>query len=98
MVESSATCKIYMEIPQLPPTLEVTKSLPNLLYNNDMLLGHDLMRELQAGGTTMILATHDMAEAEKMADRVAILLQGRIVAIQILFFDLGSGEGLDIFR
>jgi ABC-2 type transport system ATP-binding protein len=42
---------------------------------------HDLMRELQTNGTTMILATHDMAEAEKMADRVAILLQGRIVAI-----------------
>ena len=41
---------------------------------------HDLMRELQTDGTTMILATHDMAEAEKMADRVAILLQGRIAA------------------
>jgi ABC-2 type transport system ATP-binding protein len=41
---------------------------------------HDLIRELQTGGTTIILATHDMAEAEKMADRVAILLRGRIVA------------------
>ena len=41
---------------------------------------HNLMRELQAAGTTIILATHDMAEAEKMADRVAILLRGRIVA------------------
>ncbi len=39
---------------------------------------HNLMRELQTGGTTIILATHDMAEAEKMADRVAILLRGRI--------------------
>ena len=41
---------------------------------------HDLMRELQTDGTTIILATHDMAEAEKMADRVAILLRGRIAA------------------
>lgn len=41
---------------------------------------HNLMREIQTSGTTIILATHDMAEAEKMADRVAILLQGRIVA------------------
>ncbi len=41
---------------------------------------HDLMRELQTGGTTIILATHDMAEAEKMAHRVAILLRGRIAA------------------
>ncbi len=41
---------------------------------------HEVMRELQAKGSTIILATHDMAEAEKMADRVAILLKGRIAA------------------
>ena len=41
---------------------------------------HDLFRELQAQGTTIILATHDMAEAEVMSDRVAILLNGRIVS------------------
>jgi ABC-2 type transport system ATP-binding protein len=41
---------------------------------------HEVMRELQAKGTTIILATHDMAEAEKMADRVAILLNGKIAA------------------
>ena len=41
---------------------------------------HALMQELRDGGTTLILATHDMAEAEKMADRVAILLRGKIVA------------------
>jgi len=42
---------------------------------------HSLMRDLQREGTTIILATHDMAEAEQMADRVAILLRGRIAAI-----------------
>ncbi len=41
---------------------------------------HALMEELREGGTTIILATHDMAEAEKMTDRVAILLKGKIVA------------------
>lgn len=41
---------------------------------------HELMAEIRAGGTTILLATHDMAEAEKMADRVAILLRGRIAA------------------
>ena len=41
---------------------------------------HGLMRELQTRGTTIMLATHDMAEAEKMADRVAILLRGSIAA------------------
>ncbi|MCO6451920.1 MAG: ABC transporter ATP-binding protein [Caldilineales bacterium] len=41
---------------------------------------HSLMKELRDAGATIILATHDMAEAEKMADRVAILLHGKIVA------------------
>jgi ABC-2 type transport system ATP-binding protein len=40
---------------------------------------HTIMQELKTGGTTIILATHDMAEAEKMTDRVAILLRGQIV-------------------
>ncbi|MEJ2709291.1 MAG: ABC transporter ATP-binding protein, partial [Anaerolineales bacterium] len=41
---------------------------------------HSLMQELKEGGSSIILATHDMAEAEKMTDRVAILLRGSIVA------------------
>lgn len=40
---------------------------------------HNLMRELKSAGTTIILATHDMAEAEEMADRIAILLGGKLV-------------------
>jgi ABC-2 type transport system ATP-binding protein len=41
---------------------------------------HELMNELRTAGTTILMATHDMAEAEKMADRVAILLRGKIAA------------------
>jgi ABC-2 type transport system ATP-binding protein len=41
---------------------------------------HALIRELATDGTTVVLATHDMAEAEKLADRVAILLRGKIAA------------------
>ncbi len=41
---------------------------------------HALMQELKAQNTTILLATHDMAEAEKMTDRVAILLKGKVVA------------------
>lgn len=41
---------------------------------------HSLMSELKKQDTTILLATHDMAEAEKMTDRVAILLKGKIVA------------------
>ena len=38
------------------------------------------MQELKSQGSTLILATHDMAEAEKLTDRVAIMLRGQIVA------------------
>jgi ABC-2 type transport system ATP-binding protein len=41
---------------------------------------HDMMSELRKSGTAILLATHDMAEAEKMTDRVAILLGGSVVA------------------
>ncbi len=41
---------------------------------------HKLIQQLKETGTSVVLATHDMAEAEKMADRVTILLRGRIIA------------------
>jgi ABC-2 type transport system ATP-binding protein len=55
---------------------------------------HGMMRELQAGGTTIILATHDMAEAEQMSDRVAILLQSKIVSIGTPMEITATGAGL----
>ena len=41
---------------------------------------HRIMRELKEEGATIILATHDMAEAEEMSDRIAILLNGKLAA------------------
>ena len=55
---------------------------------------HNLMRELQKAGTTIILATHDMAEAEEMSDRVAILLQGKIVSSGTPLEITATGAGL----
>jgi ABC-2 type transport system ATP-binding protein len=55
---------------------------------------HGMMRELQTAGTTVILATHDMAEAEQMSDRVAILLRGRIVSIGTPMEITATGAGL----
>lgn len=55
---------------------------------------HGMMRELQANGTTIILATHDMAEAEQMSDRVAILLQGKIVNMGTPMEITATGAGL----
>jgi ABC-2 type transport system ATP-binding protein len=55
---------------------------------------HGMMRELQAGGATIMLATHDMAEAEQMSDRVAILLQSKIVMIGTPMEITATGAGL----
>jgi ABC-2 type transport system ATP-binding protein len=41
---------------------------------------HALIKDLGERGTTVLLASHDMAEVEKLADRAAILLRGRIAA------------------
>jgi ABC-2 type transport system ATP-binding protein len=40
----------------------------------------DVIKELTGGGTTVILTTHYMDEAEALADRVAVINAGRIVA------------------
>ncbi|HUC35787.1 MAG TPA: ABC transporter ATP-binding protein [Acidimicrobiales bacterium] len=40
----------------------------------------DVVRALTGGGTTVILTTHYMDEAEALADRVAVMNAGRIVA------------------
>ncbi|MFP4484425.1 MAG: ABC transporter ATP-binding protein [Spirochaetaceae bacterium] len=39
---------------------------------------HALMKELREDGMSIVLSTHDMAEAEKLCDRIGILIQGRL--------------------
>lgn len=41
---------------------------------------HKMLRELKGSGTTVLLTTHDMAEAEGLCDRVGILDEGALVA------------------
>ncbi|MBM2575467.1 ATP-binding cassette domain-containing protein [Jannaschia sp. Os4] len=36
------------------------------------------LRETVEGGTTLVLATHDMGQARRLADRVVFLLRGRV--------------------
>jgi ABC-2 type transport system ATP-binding protein len=42
---------------------------------------HDLVRDLRAAGQTTVLITHDMAEADSLADRVAVIDHGRLLAL-----------------
>ena len=55
---------------------------------------HNMMREKREAGTTILLATHDMAEAEELADRIAILLTGKIVAKGSPMDITATGAGL----
>ena len=41
---------------------------------------HDVIRRARASGCTLVLSTHDLAEAEQLCDRLAIIDRGRIVA------------------
>ena len=55
---------------------------------------HRIMRELRDNGTAIILATHDMAEAEQLSDRVAILLNGQLAATGTPMDITATGDGL----
>jgi ABC-2 type transport system ATP-binding protein len=41
----------------------------------------DRLRELRDAGVTLLLTTHDMHEAAELADRVGIMDQGRLLAL-----------------
>lgn len=41
---------------------------------------HDDIREMKAAGRAVLLATHDMDEAQALCDRIAVIAAGRIVA------------------
>jgi ABC-2 type transport system ATP-binding protein len=62
---------------------------PEVLYLDEPTTGFDpaarhdawqLVRQLRTAGTTILLTTHDMAEAEALADRVVLLSSGVVVA------------------
>ena len=48
---------------------------------------HERIQRLRAGGCAVLLSTHDMAEAQRLCDRLAIIAGGRILAT-------GTPEGL----
>ena len=63
---------------------------PRLLFLDEPTTGFDpsarrraweLVASLRELGTTILLTTHYMEEAERLADRVAVIVAGRLVAI-----------------
>jgi ABC-2 type transport system ATP-binding protein len=62
---------------------------PDLLFLDEPTTGFDpaarramweLVEGLRANGTTIVLTTHYMEEAERLADRIAVIVDGRIIA------------------
>ena len=56
-----------------------------------------LLRALR-GERTLLLCTHDLAEARALTDRVAVLAQGRLVALGASHELLGGDDPLALFR
>ncbi|MCU1496888.1 MAG: daunorubicin resistance transporter ATP-binding subunit [Acidimicrobiales bacterium] len=61
---------------------------PSVLFLDEPSAGLDVhsrfeliqhLRQLTSGGTTTLLTTHDMAEAEQLCDRLCVMVGGRIV-------------------
>ncbi|HEU4465553.1 MAG TPA: ABC transporter ATP-binding protein [Agromyces sp.] len=63
---------------------------PEVLFLDEPTVGFDpearrqawsIVRDLQAKGTTILLTTHYLDEAQHLADRVAVVVAGRLVAL-----------------
>ena len=64
---------------------------PDILFLDEPTAGVDvelrrdmgrLVRRLRAGGTTIILTTHYLEEAEEMADRIGVILKGELILVE----------------
>jgi ABC-2 type transport system ATP-binding protein len=80
---------------------------PELLFLDEPTTGFDpearrgfweLIRGLSAAGTTILLTTHYLDEAEALADRVGVIAKGRMIAVAAPRDLGGRGEGLATVR
>ena len=79
---------------------------PSLLIVDEPTSGLDPLQQAEVqsvladlrGQRTVILCTHDLAEARALTSRVAVLFRGRLVAIGATEEVLGADDPLALFR
>jgi ABC-2 type transport system ATP-binding protein len=77
MAQRLMICRALMHEPRLLILDEPTTGLDP----QSRLFLWDAMGDLRARGVTLILTTHDMAEADRLCDRIAIVDHGSIIAL-----------------
>jgi ABC-2 type transport system ATP-binding protein len=77
MAQRLMICRALMHRPRLLILDEPTTGLDP----QSRLFLWDTMNDLRAQGVTLILTTHDMVEADRLCDRIAIVDHGKIIAL-----------------
>ncbi|BAI60757.1 ABC transporter ATP binding subunit [Methanocella paludicola SANAE] len=71
---------LCMALVSEPPILFLDEPTSGLDVESSRLI-KDIVREVNKGGVTVFLTTHNMEEANQLCDRIAIIRSGRIVAV-----------------
>jgi ABC-2 type transport system ATP-binding protein len=57
----------------------------------------EFLKELKAAGTTIVLTTHYLEEAEELCDRIGIIEAGKVVALERTAALIGNRSLQDVF-
>ncbi len=79
------------------PELVFLDELTTALDPQARLAMWDVVRSIRDGGTTVVMTTHDMDEAEALCDRVGIIDHGRLIALDTIpALVAGLGDGAKV--
>jgi ABC-2 type transport system ATP-binding protein len=95
MAQRLMICRALMHEPRLLILDEPTTGLDP----QSRLFLWDAMHDLRSRGVTLILTTHDMVEADRLCDRIAIVDHGKIIALDTprgLRSQLPAEHGLEL--
>jgi tungstate transport system ATP-binding protein len=81
-----------------PEVLLLDEPTANLDPVNSELIENLIIRIHQQFQTTIILSTHDMIQGERLADRIGVIMDGRIVQVGSLHDIFYRPQGRDIAR